>query len=124
MTTLTAIQALNHKDINGALEHLRLIGQELGILNKFLPSKVINGTKMDYIAIYYPRTYVKAIVPEQSIAYSKRRFSLGYDKPETGDCCCRCCTDLYSSICFLALNLALYFKLRSCPQPITTTWTP
>ena len=26
-----AIQALNHKDINGALEHLRLIGQELGI---------------------------------------------------------------------------------------------
>ena len=25
-----AIQALNHKDINGALEHLRLIGQELG----------------------------------------------------------------------------------------------
>ena len=27
-----AIQALNHKDINGALEHLRLIGQELGII--------------------------------------------------------------------------------------------
>ena len=26
-----AIQALNHKDINGALEHLRLIGQELKI---------------------------------------------------------------------------------------------
>ena len=26
-----AIQALNHKDINGALEHLRLIGEELGI---------------------------------------------------------------------------------------------
>jgi hypothetical protein len=26
-----AIQALNHKDINSALEHLRLIGQELGI---------------------------------------------------------------------------------------------
>ena len=25
-----AIQALNHKDINSALEHLRLIGQELG----------------------------------------------------------------------------------------------
>ena len=25
------IQALNHKDINGALEHLRLIGHELGI---------------------------------------------------------------------------------------------
>ncbi|MGC2572777.1 MAG: hypothetical protein WA364_14795 [Candidatus Nitrosopolaris sp.] len=24
------IQALNHKDINSALEHLRLIGQELG----------------------------------------------------------------------------------------------
>ena len=26
-----AIQALNHKDINGAIEHLRLIGQESGI---------------------------------------------------------------------------------------------
>jgi hypothetical protein len=25
-----AIQALNHKDLNGGLEHLRLIGQELG----------------------------------------------------------------------------------------------
>ncbi|HYV52285.1 MAG TPA: hypothetical protein VE971_03235, partial [Candidatus Eisenbacteria bacterium] len=27
-----AVQALNHKDINGALENLRLIGQELGII--------------------------------------------------------------------------------------------
>ena len=26
-----AIQALNHKDLNGALEHLKLIVQELGI---------------------------------------------------------------------------------------------
>jgi hypothetical protein len=25
-----AIQALNHKDLNGGIEHLRLIGQELG----------------------------------------------------------------------------------------------
>ena len=31
LLTNDAIQALNHKDINGALEHLRLIGQELGI---------------------------------------------------------------------------------------------
>ena len=30
LLTNDAIQALNHKDINGALEHLRLIGQELG----------------------------------------------------------------------------------------------
>ena len=31
LLTNDAIQALNHKDINGALEHLRLIGQEIGI---------------------------------------------------------------------------------------------
>jgi hypothetical protein len=31
LLTNDAIQALNHKDINGALEHLRLISQELGI---------------------------------------------------------------------------------------------
>ena len=31
LLTNDAIQALNHKDINAAIEHLRLIGQELGI---------------------------------------------------------------------------------------------
>ena len=54
-----AIQALNHKDLNGALEHLKLIVQELGISgNSTSNSKLVSQ----------PRTYIPA--SKQSALYT------------------------------------------------------
>src|SRR5215471_17351742 len=52
-----AIQALNHKDLNGALEHLRIIVQELGISG--------NSSLVSHL-----RTTIPAIISKQSTLYT------------------------------------------------------
>ena len=52
-----AIQALNHKDLNGGLEHLRIIVQELGISG--------NSSLVSHL-----RTTIPAIISKQSTLYT------------------------------------------------------
>ncbi|HYA83087.1 MAG TPA: hypothetical protein VEH06_06515 [Candidatus Bathyarchaeia archaeon] len=51
-----AIQALNHKDLNGGLEHLKLIVQQLGISG--------NSGLVSHL-----RTHIPAITSKQSALY-------------------------------------------------------
>jgi hypothetical protein len=56
-----AIQGLNHKDLNGGLEHLKLIVQELGISgNSTSNSKLVS----------HLRTHIPAITSKQSALYT------------------------------------------------------
>src|SRR5215467_15585736 len=56
-----AIQALNHKDLNGALEHLKLIVQELGISgNSTFNSKLVSQLL----------SHIPAITSKQSALYT------------------------------------------------------
>jgi len=56
-----AIHALNHKDLNGALEHLKLIVQELGISgNSTSNSKLVSQLL----------SHIPAITSEQSALYT------------------------------------------------------
>src|SRR5215472_695021 len=52
-----AIQALNHKDLNGALEHLKLIVQVLGISG----NSTSNSSLVSHL-----RTHIQAITSKQS----------------------------------------------------------
>ena len=56
-----AIQALNHKDLNGALEHLKLIVQQLGISG----SSTSNSSLVSHL-----RTHIPAITSKQSALYT------------------------------------------------------
>ena len=56
-----AIQALNHKDLNGALEHLKLIVQVLGISG----NSTSNSSLVSHL-----RTHIQAITSKQSALYT------------------------------------------------------
>ena len=56
-----AIQALNHKDLNGGLEHLKLIVQQLGISG---------NTTSNSSLISHLRTHIPAITSKQSELYT------------------------------------------------------
>ena len=53
-----AIQALNHKDINSALEHLRLIGQELGSGNSTSIHTPLKASKVGRLNFVNPSSGV------------------------------------------------------------------
>jgi hypothetical protein len=52
-----AIQALNHKDINGALEHLRLIAMEVGTSGNSTPILASN-------LLTHPRSHISTNTPK------------------------------------------------------------
>src|SRR5262249_43734232 len=56
-----AIQALNHKDLNGGLEHLKLIVQELGISG----NSIFNSSLVSHL-----RTHIPTITSKQSALYT------------------------------------------------------
>ena len=56
-----AIQALNHKDLNGGLEHLKLIVQQLGISG----NSTSNSSLVSQL-----RTHIPAITSKQSALYT------------------------------------------------------
>jgi hypothetical protein len=56
-----AIQALNHKDLNGGLEHLKLIVQQLGISG----NSTSNSSLVSHL-----RTHIPAITSKQSALYT------------------------------------------------------
>src|SRR5262249_1248343 len=56
-----AIQALNHKDLNGGLEHLKIIVQDLGISG----NSSLNSSLVSHL-----RTNISAITSKQSALYT------------------------------------------------------
>ena len=56
-----AIQALNHKDLNGTLEHLKLIVQQLGISG----NSTSNSSLVSHL-----RTHIPQITSKQSVLYN------------------------------------------------------
>ena len=56
-----AIQALNHKDLNGGLEHLKLIVQQLGISG----NSTSNSSLVSHL-----RTHIPAFTSKQSALYT------------------------------------------------------
>jgi hypothetical protein len=64
-----AIQALNHKDITGALEHLKLIVQGLGISGN-------STSKLNSKFVSHTRTHIPVITSQQSGFVPKNVFQM------------------------------------------------
>lgn len=56
-----AIRAINHKDLNGGLEHLKLIVQQLGISGNSASNSTSNSSLVSHL-----RTHIPAITSKQS----------------------------------------------------------